>query len=58
MSYYDEQFNNLNEDEKDAILEFVNTITEGDVWVIVKEMDMFPSDILRLCKALEKFQEG
>lgn len=55
---YDEQFNSLSEDEKDAILEFVFSITEGDVWTIGREMSMFPSDIRKLCAAIEKFQQA
>lgn len=53
---YEEHFNNLSEDEKDAILEFIFSITEGDVWTLGKEMSMYPSDIRKLCKAIEKFQ--
>ena len=55
---YKEQFDALTPDEQDAILEFIWSITEGDVMTIGREMSMFPSDIRKLCKAIEKFQEG
>ena len=39
---YNEQFNNLSEDEKDAILEFIFSITEGDVWTIGRGNEYVP----------------
>lgn len=58
MSLYEEQFNNLTDDEKDAILEFIWSITEGDIITIGREMSMFNSDIKKLCNAIAKFQES
>lgn len=54
---YKEQFDSLTPDEQDAILEFIWSITEGDVMTIGREMFMFPSDIRKLCNAISKFQE-
>lgn len=56
MSIYEEQFNNLSDDEKDSILDFLFSITEGDIMILGGEMQMDRSDIRKLCKAVEAFQ--
>lgn len=58
MTHYEERFASLTEDQRDSILEFLDCLTEGDVYPIAREMSMFPSDIRKLCKALDAFQNA
>ena len=58
MTYYEERFVSLSSEEKDSILEFLDCLTEGDIQTLGREMQMFPSDIRKLCKAFDTFQNG
>lgn len=43
-------------DEQDAIMEFIDTLTDGDVIEIARGMMMGRDEIKTLRKAIEKFQ--
>lgn len=58
MSYYQDKLNKLTEDDRDALLEFLENITEGDILIIASEMQMDQADKRKLCRALENFQDA
>ena len=58
MSHYQYQFDKLTQDERDTLLEFLETITEGDILIIANEMQMDHTDKRKLCRALENFQDA
>lgn len=58
MSYYKDKLDKLTEDERNALLEFLENITEGDILIIANEMQMDHADKRKLCRALENFQDA
>jgi hypothetical protein len=58
MSYHTDKLDKLTEDERDALLDFLENITEGDILIIANEMQMDQADKRKLCRALENFQEA
>ena len=58
MSYYKDKIDKLTEDDRDALLEFIQNLTDGDVMIIANEMQMDHADKRKLCRALESFQDA
>jgi len=38
MSYYQDKLDKLTEDERDALLDFIQNLTDGDIMIIASEM--------------------
>jgi hypothetical protein len=58
MSYYIDKLDKLTEDERDALLDFIQNLTEGDIMIIATEMQMDQADKRKLSRALENFQDA
>ena len=58
MSYYQDKLDKLTEDERDALLDFIQNLTEGDIMIIATEMQMDHADKRKLSRALENFQDA
>ncbi len=58
MSYYQDKLNKLTEDERDALLDFIQNLTDGDIMFIASEMQMDHADKRKLSRALENFQDA
>jgi hypothetical protein len=58
MSYYIDKLDKLTEDERDALLDFIQNLTDGDIMFIASEMQMDHADKRKLCRALENFQDA
>ncbi len=53
-----EKLNNITGDDRDALEEFLDNLTEGDVIKIAREMLYDREDIKKLVKAFENFQNA
>jgi hypothetical protein len=58
MSYYIDKLDKLTQDERDALLDFIQNLTEGDIMIIASEMQMDQADKRKLSRALENFQDA
>jgi len=52
------KFDRINQDDKELLEEFLDNLTEGDIIKIAKSMLYDQSDIKKICKAFENFQES
>lgn len=58
MTYSQEQFNRLSQDDQNILLEFLESLTDGEIRSICRGQLMSKKEINEICDALDRFKYG
>ena len=56
MTYSQEQFNKLSEHDQNILLEFLESLTDGEIRSICRDQQMDRKEINELCEAWDRFK--